>query len=482
MKLNDNNLFKQKCYLSGEWTGAENEHVTPITNPFNSEVIGSVPEMGEAETLKAIENARMAFPEWKNQTAEYRAKILRKWYQLIVENCDDLATIMTIEQGKPLAEAKGEIMYAASFVEWFSEEARRSYGDIVPSHKQGSRILVTKEPIGVVAAITPWNFPAAMITRKCGPAFAAGCPVILKPAPETPFTALAFAELADRAGIPKGVFSVITGDAKAIGKALTQSKQVRKLSFTGSTHVGKLLMQQSASSVKKLSLELGGNAPFIVFADADIDAAIEGAMIAKFRNAGQTCVCANRFYVHEDVYDEFAEKLTERVSQLKVGNGFETDVNIGPMINDSAIEKVTQHVKDACERGAQIRYGQLPPPGSRLFIPHVLTNMTDDMRIASEETFGPVAALFKFSDETEVVERANNTDSGLCSYLYTQSLSRAWRLSEALESGIVGINEGLISTTVAPFGGVKESGLGREGSYIGLEEFMETKYVLMGGI
>jgi succinate-semialdehyde dehydrogenase/glutarate-semialdehyde dehydrogenase len=482
MKLNDSSLFKQHCYIAGEWVSAPDGKTTPITNPSTNEVIGSVPELGAEATRQAIASAQDAFQSWKKQTAEHRSKVLRRWYDLMLENIDDLATIMTTEQGKPFNEAKGEVVYAASFIEWFSEEARRTYGDIIPTHKGDARILATKEPIGVVAAITPWNFPAAMITRKCGPAFAAGCPVILKPAPETPYTALALAELAERAGVPKGVFSVVTGDAIAIGKELTDSKQVRKLSFTGSTNVGKILMQQSAATVKKLSLELGGNAPFIVFDDADIDAAVEGAMIAKFRNAGQTCVCANRIFVHDKVYDEFADKLTAKVAELKVGDGFEPGVLIGPLVNDAAVAKVSQHIEDACAKGAQVKYGKLPETGSRLFTPHVLTGMTDDMLVASEETFGPLAPLFKFSSDEEVIERANNTEFGLSSYLYTRSLARAWQVGEALETGIVGINEGLISTSVAPFGGVKESGLGREGSYIGLEEFLETKYMLMGGL
>ncbi|WP_375753620.1 NAD-dependent succinate-semialdehyde dehydrogenase [Vibrio sp. HN007] len=482
MKLNDNTLFRQQCYLSGQWVDADNGSCTEITNPSDGSVIGTVPNLGAKETLQAIEDAQVAFKSWKKETAEHRSKVLRRWYELMMENADDLATIMTTEQGKPHPEAKGEVAYAASFVEWFAEEARRAYGDIIPTHKGDARILATKEPIGVVAAITPWNFPAAMITRKCGPAFAAGCPVILKPAPETPYTALALAELGERAGLPKGLFSVITGDAIEIGKVLTESKAVRKLSFTGSTNVGKILMQQSASTVKKLSLELGGNAPFIVFDDADIDAAVDGALIAKFRNAGQTCVCANRIFVQEGVYDEFAQKLTAKVAELKVGDGFEPGVKIGPLVNDAAVNKVKQHIEDACAKGAVVKYGTLPEEGSRLFVPHVLTGVTDDMLVASEETFGPMAPLFKFSTEDEVIERANDTEFGLSSYVYTQSLARAWKVGEVLETGIVGINEGIISTTVAPFGGVKESGLGREGSYIGLEEFLETKYMLMGGL
>lgn len=482
MKLIDNSLFKQQAYVSGEWADALDGSTSEITNPFNDEVIGTVPNMGAKETAQAISDAQLVFKSWKKETSEHRSRILRRWYELMLENADDLATIMTTEQGKPWAEARGEVLYAASFVEWFAEEARRAYGDIIPSHKQDARILVTKEPIGVVAAITPWNFPAAMITRKCGPAFAAGCPVILKPAPDTPYTALALAELGERAGLPKGLFSVITGDAIAIGGELTKSKTVRKISFTGSTNVGKILMEQSASSIKKLSLELGGNAPFIVFEDADIDAAVEGAMIAKFRNAGQTCVCANRLFVHENVYQEFAEKLAKKAADLRVGSGFEEGVNIGPLINDAAVEKVSQHVQDACDKGAKVIYGQLPKKGSRIVTPHVITGVTDDMLVSSEETFGPLAALFSFSDDDEALARANDTEFGLASYIYTKSLAKAWKAAEELETGIVGINEGLISTTLAPFGGVKESGLGREGSYMGMEDYLEAKYMLMGGL
>ncbi|MFA4739256.1 NAD-dependent succinate-semialdehyde dehydrogenase [Vibrio vulnificus] len=473
-----NSLFRQQCYLLGEWRSAP--QTMTITNPFSDEVIGTVPNMGEKETQEVIAGADKAFQQFKALTAQERANLLHRWHQLILEYSDELAHIMTLEQGKPLAEAKGEVLYAASFIEWFAEEARRTYGTLVPSHKANAKILVTKEPIGVVAAITPWNFPAAMITRKCGPAFAAGCPVILKPAPDTPFTALALAVLAEKAGFPAGVFNVITGDAVAIGGELTSNKRVRKLSFTGSTPVGKLLMRQSADNIKKLSLELGGNAPFIVFEDADLDAAVEGAMIAKFRNAGQTCVCANRLYVQRSVYTEFCQKLVAKVSALNVGNGFDQGVHIGPLINDAAVAKVMQHVEDAQSKGAQIECGQLPTAGSRLVQPLVLSGVTDEMLVAQEETFGPMAPLFVFDSEEEVLARANNTDFGLAAYFYTQSLSRAWRVSEALEAGIVGINEGLISTTVAPFGGVKESGLGREGSFLGMDDYMESKYILMG--
>ncbi|MDV6252855.1 NAD-dependent succinate-semialdehyde dehydrogenase [Vibrio sp. EA2] len=483
MKLSNPNLYKQQCFINGKWLSAENGETSDVLNPFDNTIIGSVPKMGRSETSEAIKSAQVAFKLWKITLAGERSLLLKKWYQLIVENIDDLATIITTELGKPFEEAKGEVMYAASFVEWFAEEAKRAYGEIVPTHRSDSRIVTTQEPIGVVAAITPWNFPIAMITRKCAPAFAAGCTVVLKPAPETPFTALALAELAKQAGFPDGVLSVVTGDAIEIGKELTENKRVKKVSFTGSTRVGKILMQQSAASIKKLSLELGGNAPFIVFDDADLDAAVEGTMIAKFRNAGQTCVCANRIYVHDSVYDTFAQKLIERVSKLKVGNGFEKETMIGPLINHSAVDKVKSHIEDAVSKGAEVGYGtESHPLGNNFVIPHVLLNVTDEMLVSQEETFGPVAPLFRFDSEEEVISRANDTDFGLSAYLYTESHSRVWRVSEALEAGIVGVNQGLISTPVAPFGGVKESGLGREGSHMGLTEFMEVKYILMGGL
>ncbi|MGR5063900.1 NAD-dependent succinate-semialdehyde dehydrogenase [Photobacterium sp. DNB22_13_2] len=482
MKLHDPQLLKQACYVAGNWVSAIDDTYTPVTNPSTGELIAKVPSLGRDETLSAIHAAGKVQGDWAARTAKERAIVLRRWYELIVKNTEDLAAILTLEQGKPLIEAKGEITYAASFVEWYAEEAKRSYGELIPSHKSDARILVSKQPIGVVGAITPWNFPAAMITRKCGPAFAAGCAVVLKPAPDTPLTALALAELAERAGIPAGLFSVITGDAVAVGGALTESPVVKKISFTGSTEVGKLLMAQSAATVKKLALELGGNAPFIVCDDADLDKAIAGVMVAKFRNAGQTCICANRIYVHDKVYDEFAAKLVEKVKALKMADGFEEGANLGPLINTAAVEKVQSHIDDAMAKGATLAYGEPQPEGTHFFPPQVLTEMNDTMLIATDETFGPVAALFRFSEDDEVIRRANHSSSGLASYAYTQSLSRAFKFSESLEYGMVGINEGLISTEVAPFGGVKESGLGREGARQGLEDFLEVKYTLMGGL
>ncbi|WP_039949366.1 NAD-dependent succinate-semialdehyde dehydrogenase [Vibrio ichthyoenteri] len=474
-------LLQQKCYINGLWVEHPEDHCA-VFNPSNGEVLGHVPNLGEKHAKQCVDAAYEAFKGWSKVTAEQRAQVLRHWYDLITCHADDLAAILTLEQGKPYAEAKAEVAYAASFVLWYSEEARRAYGETIPSHRSGGQIVVTKAPIGVVAAITPWNFPAAMITRKCAPALAAGCSVVLKPAPETPFTALALAWLAEEAGLPAGLLNVITGDAVAIGSVLTSDKRVRKVSFTGSTKVGEMLMNQSASTIKKMALELGGNAPFIVFDDADVDAAIEGIMVAKFRNAGQTCVCANRIFVHDAIYDSFAEKLAAKVSELTVGDGFTHGVTIGPLINAAAVEKVKRHVENAVERGATVLCGQLPNAGSQLVKPFVLSGMTDEMLVASEETFGPVAALFCFDDEQEVIVRANHTESGLAAYIYTQSLGRAWRVSDALEVGMVGINEGLISTAAAPFGGVKESGLGREGSRHGMEEYLEMKSLFFGGL
>lgn len=481
MNLNYPELFQQRCYIDGQWV-AESGQTQTVTNPSTGEVIGEIPMFGEQQAEQSVAAAQAAFELWKKTTADHRADVLRRWYELMMVNIDDLAAILTMEQGKPFTEAKGEITYAASFVQWYSEEARRAYGEIIPSHRENGKIVVTKEPIGVAAAITPWNFPAAMITRKAAPAFAAGCSMVLKPAQETPFTALALAKLAEDAGLPKGLFNVITGDSRAIGGVFTSDKRVRKVSFTGSTNVGKILMNQSASTIKKLALELGGNAPFIVFDDADIDAAVEGAMIAKFRNAGQTCVCANRLFVQDAVYDEFAEKLANRVKQLKVGDGFADGVAIGPLINSSSVAKVQEHVDDAVAKGAKVLCGGLLNDEQLFVAPYVLTGMSDDMLVADDETFGPVAPLFRFKDEAEVLERANDTESGLAGYFYTRSLARAWRVADALEVGMVGINEGLISTAAAPFGGIKESGLGREGSRHGMDEYMEMKYMLMGGL
>lgn len=478
--LHDESLFQPHCFIDNQWVDSANQATTEVYNPANGALIGTVPNLTSEQIDEAINSAYQAHLEWKQTSAEHKSQCLRKWYELMVAHLDDLAAIITTEQGKPFAEAQGEIRYAASFVQWYAEEAKRAYGSIVPTHKSDARILVTKEPVGVVAAITPWNFPAAMITRKCAPAFAAGCSVVLKPAPDTPFSAMALAELAKRAGLPAGLLQVMTADAERIGERFTQNTKVRKLSFTGSTRVGKLLMAQSAFNVKKLSLELGGNAPFIVFDDADLDAAIDGIMIAKFRNSGQTCVCANRIYVHDTIHDEFVRKLVERVATLKVGDGFNGS-DIGPLINQAAVDKVRSHIDDALAKGGKLQYGQAREQG--LFVePHIITEMTHEMLVASQETFGPLAAIFRFSTEEEVVERANAVEFGLAAYCYTQSLARAFRMSEKLESGMVGLNEGLISTAAAPFGGVKESGLGREGGHQGLEEFLEEKYTLMGGI
>lgn len=478
-----NPLFRQQAFIDGQWLDAQNGATTTITNPANGQAIGQVPNMGATETRQAIAAANRAWPAWRALTAKERSTLLRRWHALMLEQADALAELLTLEQGKPLAEAKGEILYAASFIEWFAEEAKRIYGDTIPSHKADARIIVSKQPIGVVAAITPWNFPAAMITRKVGPALAAGCPCIIKPAPETPFTALALAALAEQVGIPAGIINVITGDAVAIGGELTASADVRKLSFTGSTPIGKLLMAQSADTLKKVSLELGGNAPFIVFDDADIDRAVEGALIAKFRNAGQTCVCVNRFLVQSGVYDTFAQRLAERVAAFTIGDGFGDGVSIGPLINERAVSKVEDHVQDALSKGAKrLCGGERHPLGHGFFQPTVLADVSADMKVASEETFGPLAALFRFDTEEQAIAMANATEYGLAAYCYTRDLGLAWRLSEALEYGMVGINEGLISTEVAPFGGIKSSGLGREGSKYGIEDYLEIKYTLMGGL
>jgi len=481
--LNDPSLLRHQCFINGQWRDADTGETITVTNPATGEIIGAVPRMGAAETRRAIEAANAAFPAWRARTAAERATILRRWFDLLLENQEDLAIIMTAEQGKPLAEARGEIVYAASFIEWFAEEGKRIYGDTIPQHQRDKRIVVLKEPIGVCAAITPWNFPSAMITRKAGPALAVGCPMIVKPASLTPFSALALAELAARAGVPDGVFSVVTGASGAVGSEMTGNPIVRKLSFTGSTDIGKLLMQQCAGSVKKLALELGGNAPFIVFDDADLEEAVEGAILSKFRNTGQTCVCTNRLLVQEGVYEAFTEELIEAVKKLKVGDGLKGDFQQGPLIDINALEKVEEHIADAVDRGARVVYGgQRHHLGRTFFEPTVLVDVTDEMAVAREETFGPVAPLFRFSTEEEAIRMANDTEFGLAAYFYTRDIGRVWRVAEALECGIVGINTGLISTTVAPFGGMKESGFGREGSKYGVDDYLEIKYLCMGGI
>jgi succinate-semialdehyde dehydrogenase/glutarate-semialdehyde dehydrogenase len=483
LPLKDTQLFRDRCYVDGQWIEADGRKRIDVDNPADVSLVGTVPDCGAAETRRAIEAAAKALPAWRSLTAKERSVILRRWFDLMVAHADDLAQILTAEQGKPLAEAKGEILYGASFIEWFAEEAKRVYGDVIPSPNNDKRIVVIKQPIGVVGAITPWNFPNAMITRKAGPALAAGCTMVLKPATQTPFSALALAELAERAGIPKGVFNVLTGSAKAIGGELTANPTVRKITFTGSTEVGRVLMRQSADTVKKLGLELGGNAPFIVFDDADLDAAAAGAIISKYRNNGQTCVCANRIYVQDKVYDAFAAKLAEKVRALKVANGTEPGAVLGPLIDDKAVEKVEEHVADALAKGAKVALGgKRHALGGRFFEPTILTGVTKEMKVAVEETFGPVAPLFRFKDEADVIAQANDTEFGLASYFYARDMGRVWRVAEALEAGIVGVNTGLISTEVAPFGGVKQSGVGREGSKYGIDDFLQIKYVSMGGV
>jgi succinate-semialdehyde dehydrogenase/glutarate-semialdehyde dehydrogenase len=483
MELNNPQLFHQQAYINGSWESADSKNTIEVRNPAHGTVIGTVPDMGVSETQAAISAAHTAWLTWRDKLAKERAVLLRRWYELIIKNQQDLAMLMTCEQGKPLTESKGEVIYGASFVEWFSEEAKRVYGDLIPPPRAGQHIVVMKQPIGVTAAITPWNFPIAMITRKCAPALAVGCTVVVKPASNTPFSALALAALAEQAGFPKGVFNVITGNAKEIGAELTANPLVRKLSFTGSTEIGKLLMQQCAGTVKKISLELGGNAPFIVFDDADIDAAVNGAIASKYRNTGQTCVCANRLLVQAGIYNEFAGKLAHVVSQLKVGDGLQGETQQGPLIDEAAVEKVEAHIQDAVSQGARIVCGgQRHELGGTFFQPTVLTNVTPCMRIAQEETFGPVAPLFRFETEAEAIALANDTPFGLASYFYSRDLGRVWRVASALEYGMVGVNEGIISTEVAPFGGVKESGIGREGSKYGIDEFLEVKYVCMGGL
>ena len=481
MQLDDTTLFRQQALIDGRWRDAAGGEVISVTNPANGEKLGSVPKMGADETREAIEAANRALPAWRALTAKERANILRRWFNLIIEHQDDLARMMTQEQGKPLTEAKGEIIYSASFIEWFAEEAKRVYGDTIPGHQADKRLIVIKQPIGVTAAITPWNFPSAMITRKAGPALAAGCTMVLKPASQTPFSALALAELANRAGIPAGVFNVVTGSASEVGNELTGNPLVRKLSFTGSTEIGRQLMEQCAKDIKKVSLELGGNAPFIVFDDADLDKAVEGALASKFRNAGQTCVCANRLYVQEGVYDRFAEKLQQAVEKLHLGDGMQPGVTTGPMIDEKAVAKVKEHIADALEKGARIITGGKPHAlGGNFFQPTIMVNVPDSAKVAKEETFGPLAPLFRFKDEEDVIAQANDTEFGLAAYFYARDLSRVFRVGEALEYGIVGINTGIISNEVAPFGGIKASGLGREGSKYGIEDYLEIKYMCIG--
>ncbi|NRR29171.1 NADP-dependent succinate-semialdehyde dehydrogenase [Oxalobacteraceae bacterium] len=483
LDLKDPTLLRQQCHINGEWCDADDGSTITVSNPATGAKLGTVPHMGAAETRRAIEAANAAWPAWRKKSAKERATILRKWNDLMLENADDLALIMTAEQGKPLAEAKGEIVYAASFIEWFAEEGKRISGDTMQSPWADRRIVVTKEPIGVCAAITPWNFPAAMITRKVGPALAAGCPMIVKPAELTPFSALALAVLAERAGLPAGVMSVITGGSREIGAEMTSNPIVRKLTFTGSTGVGRLLMEQCAPTIKKLSLELGGNAPFIVFDDADLDAAVEGAIASKYRNAGQTCVCANRLYVQDGVYEAFATKLVAAVAKLKVGNGVEPGVTQGPLIEDKAVLKVEEHVADALSKGGRLLAGgKRHALGHSFFEPTIVADVTSDMLVAKEETFGPLAPLFRFKTDDEVLAMANDTEFGLAAYFYSRDIGRIWRVAEGLESGMVGVNTGLISNEIAPFGGVKQSGLGREGSKYGIEDYLVIKYICMGGI
>ncbi|CAD6560238.1 NAD-dependent succinate-semialdehyde dehydrogenase [Paraburkholderia sabiae] len=480
MNLKDASLLQTKAYIAGQWQSADDDKTFDVVNPATGELIGAVALMGQSETRRAIDAANAAWPAWRKRTAKERSAILRKWHDLMVENADDLALILTTEQGKSLAEAKGEIVYAASFLEWFAEEGKRVYGDTIPTPAVDKRIVVTKEPIGVCAAITPWNFPAAMITRKVGPALAAGCPIVVKPAEATPLSALAMAVLAERAGVPAGVLSVVTGKSRVIGAELTSNPIVRKLTFTGSTEVGRVLMAQCATTIKKVSMELGGNAPFIVFDDADLDAAVEGAIASKYRNSGQTCVCTNRFYVHERVYDAFAQKLTAAVGELKVGRGIEPGVAQGPLINEAAVLKIEEHIEDALAKGARVTTGgKRHALGHSFFEPTVMTGVTTDMKVSKEETFGPLAPLFKFSSDDEVIRYANDTEFGLAAYFYSRDIARVWRVAEALEYGMVGVNTGLISNEVAPFGGVKQSGIGREGSHYGIDDYVVIKYLCL---
>jgi succinate-semialdehyde dehydrogenase / glutarate-semialdehyde dehydrogenase len=483
MQIKDKSLFRQKCYVDGKWIDADDRGVICVTNPANGSTLGTVPRFGARETARAVDAAHAALSLWASKTAKARAQILRLWFDLCMENQEDLATILTLEQGKPLSEARGEIAYGSSFIEWFSEEAKRVYGDVIPSTSSDRRIVVIKQPIGVVAAITPWNFPNAMITRKAAAALAAGCAIVVKPAAYTPYSALALAELAERAGVPAGVLNIVTGSASAVGGELTSNPVVRKLSFTGSTEVGRILLEQCAGTIKKVSMELGGNAPFIVFADADIERAVAGVMISKFRNGGQTCVCANRIFVEDKIYDAFAAKLREAVRALVVGDGMAAGVTIGPLIDQNAVAKVEEHLTDAVDHGAKIYHGgKRHALGGTFFEPTILLDVPGGTKLMKEETFGPVAPLTRFSSEQEVIAMSNDTEFGLACYFYTRDLGRAWRVAEALEYGMVGINEGLISTEVAPFGGVKQSGIGREGSKYGIDDYVEIKYLCMGGI
>ena len=483
MKLRNQSLYRQQCHINGKWLDADDGGTIEVTNPANGSVIGSVPVMGAPDTRTVIEHAYKAQASWRAVLAKERAAILRRWYELMLENQEDLALMMTLEQGKPLAESRGEITYAASFLEWFAEEAKRVYGETIPTHQSDKRLLVIKQPIGVCVAITPWNFPSAMITRKAAPALAAGCTVVVKPATQTPFSAFALCELAQQAGLPDGVFNVITGRSAEIGREMTGNPMVRHLSFTGSTETGRVLMKQCADSIIKVALELGGNAPFIVFDDADLEAAVEGAILSKYRNGGQTCVCSNRIYVQDSIYDEFAEKMVAQVSTMRVGDGCEDGVVQGPLINQAALEKVEEHIADALQKGAELALGgERHSLGGNYFQPTVLTGVSAGMKVAREETFGPLAPLFRFNDESSVIEMANDTEFGLASYFYSRDSARIWRVAEALEYGMVGINTGILSTAEVPFGGVKQSGIGREGSRHGIDEYLEMKYLCVGGI
>lgn len=486
LELTNRGLLREQAYINGQWIMAKSGKTFAVTNPANGDQLATVPDMDDTDTRAAIEAAEAAWPAWRSTPAKERAGILRKWFDLLMANQEDLARLMTAEQGKPLAESRGEVGYGASFIEWFAEEAKRAYGDVIPGHAKDKRIVVIKQPVGVVAAITPWNFPIAMITRKVAPALAAGCPVVVKPAEDTPLSALAITALAEEVGVPPGLINIVTcskPNAVAVGGELTGNPIVRKVSFTGSTPVGKLLMRQASESVKKVSLELGGNAPFIVFDDADLDAAVAGLMASKYRNTGQTCVCANRVYVQAGVYDAFTEKLKAAVSKMVVGPGLEGETQQGPLINDAALNKVKRHIEDATSKGAKVALGGQPHAlGGTFFQPTILTHATQDMLIAREETFGPVAPLFRFETDDEAISMANDSEFGLSAYFYSRDIHRVWRVAEELESGMIGVNEGIISTEVAPFGGVKESGLGREGSHYGLDEYMELKYLCLGGM